>query len=461
MPTARSREDLRPVAALFAFYLLVQGAWGSYGRYSVYFLVALTGALAVLVVWGDRLRPAPATPLLSAMSGLVGLLVLFSFLTRQQLACAVRPEGVLPRLLGVVAAALLTGGWAVRSRRFGIGLLAAAAAVFGLYLAAQLVRTPSPVMDVWSISMEATQALLHGQNPYARTYSDVYAAAGVPGYGYASLYIYLPGLLLHYAPAVALGLDVRWVSLAAMTAGLLVFGLLVRARRDEAPDAWQATVPVVACLLFWFHGGQAFLLEQAWPESLILLYLCLAAWLWDGAPVAAAVALALGLTLKQTTWFCAPFLLALAATQRRWRMAAGVAIGVALVVAPFFLWDPAAFFHNVVVDLLQKRPRPDALSWAAVALRHWPAAQPAALGVSLLLYGFAFWRLLLHLRRASPDPVAATVRWTALGLLGFFLCLKQSFYNYYYLSAGLLTLYACLPAGPPARSNRPSRPSRT
>jgi len=429
MPTARSREDLRPVAALFAFYLLVQGAWGSYGRYNVYFLVALTGALAVLAVWGDRLRPAPATPLLSAMSGLVGLLVLFSFLTRQQLACAVRPEGVLPRLLGVVAAAL--------------------------------VRTPSPVMDVWSISMEATQALLHGQNPYARTYSDVYAAAGVPGYGYASLYIYLPGLLLHYAPAVALGLDVRWVSLAAMTAGLLVFGLLVRARRDEAPDAWQATVPVVACLLFWFHGGQAFLLEQAWPESLILLYLCLAAWLWDGAPVAAAVALALGLTLKQTTWFCAPFLLALAATQRRWRMAAGVAIGVALVVAPFFLWDPAAFFHNVVVDLLQKRPRPDALSWAAVALRHWPAAQPAALGVSLLLYGFAFWRLLLHLRRASPDPVAATVRWTALGLLGFFLCLKQSFYNYYYLSAGLLTLYACLPAGPPARSNRPSRPSRT
>ena len=191
-PQTQEREGMRPLVALVAFYLLVWAPWRTYGRFDVYSLIVVTVAFVLLAAWAGWLQVARPTPPLLTLAGLLGVLTVVGFLTVPPLYYAVRPEGALTPLIGIGAAALLVGGWAVRSHRLGIGLTAAAAAAFGVYLACQLARTPAPIMDVWSISSEATRALLHGQNPYTQTYTDVYRAVGAPGYGYAPIYIYLP-----------------------------------------------------------------------------------------------------------------------------------------------------------------------------------------------------------------------------------------------------------------------------
>ena len=60
-------------------------------------------------------------------------------------------------------------------------------------------------------------------------------------------------------------------------------------------------------------------------------------------------------------------------------------------------------------------------------------------------YAAAFGCLAWRLRRLRGDAaVAEAAKWMALGLLGFFLFLKVSFFNYYYVVAGLLACYALL-----------------
>ncbi len=446
-PGLTQRGDLLCAASIGVYFLFVQTIWQTRGRFEPGSLVVLTLVLGCLPWLAKHLSEVRTGKLTSIMAVVACSFVLAELFAGEHLLYAHAPPRPWARAIAPIAFGLLAAGWVARSRHVGFVLFAAAAVAFAAFLAIELRGSPNPVMDVWSINTEATQALLDGENPYKLVYSDIYKQAGQPGYGYEPRYIYLPGLLLHLAPVVAIGLDPRWTSLLAITAGLLMTAWHLRRSGGNARLSILCLPAVSACIIFWFHGGQVFLLEQAWPECLILAYIVLAALTWYRAPWAAGVALTLALTLKQTTWFCAPFLVALAIKQRRWRLIAGVAAGVGVLTLPFFLWHPGAFFQNVVMDLLLKAPRPDGLSWAAVLLRTYPTASPLATAVSVLLYGGAVWRLVVILRESRGEAaLRATIMWSALGMFGLFLFLKQSFYNYYYLVAGLLSLYAALGA---------------
>lgn len=96
--------------------------------------------------------------------------------------------------------------------------------------------------------------------------------------------------------------------------------------------------------------------------------------------------------------------------------------------------------------------------WGALCLLHAPSLFRWVTGLSLLTYGIALICLLRRLMRpADEDPVLETTKWMALGLAGFFLFLKQSFFNYYYVIGGLLAFYPSLaarhdPRGPGQRA---------
>lgn len=449
-------------------FLLVLSVWrcrGWFGPRSLTFLTA-TFLWCWAVFWMHRPGTLPAASWLVLAGGCLCAVVLVADLALfDPLLHPVSAPGVVPAVLPVVGAGLLAAGWWQGRCRVGRAALAGGVVCFGLLLAGHLLRTPEPLMDVWSITTEAARALLDGRNPYRLLYTDIYQQAGLPGYGYEMRFIYLPGHLLHAALPAAFGLDVRWVNLLALAAGLALFaGVAARGHGRGGGPVARLTAGV-AVLIFWFHGGQPYLLEQCWPEAMLLLYLCLVLWAWRRSAAAAGLALVLALTLKQTAWLCVPFLGALAVAERRWRSMAAVAAGVAVVVAPFFLWDPAAFFHNVVVDLLEKPPRPDALSWAAVALRYFPSAFRPVTALSFVAYAAALAMLVFRLRtRPREEWPAATHRWMTLGLFGLFLFLKQAFFNYYFLVAGLLAFYLAVrswaperPDGRPAVSGADSR----
>jgi hypothetical protein len=230
----------------------------------------------------------------------------------------------------------------------------------------------------------------------------------------------------------------------ALAGGLALSAFAVRRLKDGS-EGWTWAVAGSAAALFWYHGGQAFLLEQAWPEGLILLYLCLAALLWGRHAVLAGIALGLAMCVKQTAWFVGPFLGLAAIREKRWGLLAACAVVGLLFAVPFLAWDPGAFIDNCLVDLLRKPPRADGLSWAAFSLQHGGAAFGLVTALGYICYLGALALLARALwRRGERDALGAAWWAAAFGLLGFFLFLKQSFFNYYYLVAGMLAFYPLL-----------------
>ena len=431
--------DMQTALLLLAEGLLVFGVWRCRGWYSLPSLILVTVAFAVLLFLFLRRHFEGFDSLVVPGTGLlcVGML-LTDLVVVDPLLFGHSPQIIFLKALPFLAVGLLGAGWWTGRDRLGRLALAAGVLGFALYLAAQLLRTPSPVMDVWTITTEAAEAFLAGKNPYRLFYTDVYEKAGMPGYGYEMRFIYLPGHLLHAALPAAFGLDIRWVSLVAIAGGLGLFAWIVECNSSRMLRVGAGT----AVIIFWVHGGQPYLLEQSWPEAMLLVYLCLALWAWSSRPRIACIALVLALSLKQTTWFFAPFLIALLVAERRWGVIAVVAGGVALIVSPFFFWDPHAFFENVVLDLLQKSPRPNALSWASVVLRRVPSAFALITALSYVVYFAALAMLINRLRkRPREEWLAETEKWMIVGVFGFFLFLKQAFFNYYYLVSGLLAFY--------------------
>lgn len=440
----RSAQHLAMAVVVLA--ALVLAVWFSLGMFSLPALVVVTGCWAgcALLFAAPGQEGSPGRLLTAAVAaGAITCVALL--LGGEPLLYPARPRSAVQPFAGALALGLLLWGWLSGDRRRAHLLLVLATMAYAALLGAELLRSPSPVMDVWQIETEAAHVLLNGQNPYREIYGDVYEGAGVAGYGYPMRYIYLPGLLLHLAPAVWVGADIRWVSVLAMCGGFLLFARLVRGCSPGGGYRHPLALAAAAAVIFWFQPGQPFLLEQAWPEALILFYVALAFRAWRGHPVLAGAALVLALSLKQTTWFLLPFLVGLAVRERRWRMMTLVAVGVTCLLLPFLVWSPHHFVQNVLVDLLQKAPRSDSLSWSSLAQGGTGAALLWVSGVGWVAYGAGWLGLASHLSRSGDrDLTLAALKWAILSLFAFFLFLKQSFFNYYYLIAGLLALYVCL-----------------
>jgi len=448
------RAPGRPAWLGWGWLLLLQfavilSAWWAGGLFDYRALIILTVVFAGCVGFLGLARPRAGTWWLVLPTGAVLAAVLVhDLLTREALLYAEKPQRLAFLVLAGASLALLIVGWLVRRRWLRIGLSIGAVLLFGAFLVSQLHRSPSPLIDTWQTNSEATEAFLKGLNPYDREYTNIYEQRGSDiKVDYPMLFNYLPGLILHYVPGTVLGGDIRWTNLAGMTCGLLVFALCVRPRSGGPSRAPHPVTRAAAVVLFWYHGGQMLVLEQAWPEAWLLVYIALAMWTWRRSRWVPAAALILALTLKQTAWFCAPFFVALSLREGRWRLIAAVAAGVAAVVLPFFLWNPRAFTHNVVLHFLKLGARPQALSWTAACLRAAPHLVPLVSWLSYAVYAAAFGCLVVRIRRCRGHAaVMETYTWMTLGLFGLFLFLKQSFFNYYYVVGGLLAFYPCLAA---------------
>jgi hypothetical protein len=427
---------------------LICGVHYSRGSHDPWALAVVS--LVLTLLWGllGRHVPRGETPALAVVLALgFSIGMVWHFMAHDPMIFAIDRQRKRYLLLAAASLGMMTCHWALPRRRTVTPLFVGSLAMYAAFLVLQMLRSPTPIIDGFVLNTEAAQALLRGEFIYGRRYTDIYQVWGWPGFGYEIRYIYLPGLAMHYVPAVALGLDIRWVNLLAMTCA---FGLFASCVGRARADGWRPrpVTAAAALVMFWFHAGQMFMLEQAWPEGLVLLYVCLALWAWRRSAVLTAAGLIAALTLKQTAWFCAPFVFGLAARERRWGLLAAVAAGVTAVVGPFFFSDPAAFFSDVVVDLWAKPPRWDSLSWSAVCLHYCRPLFTWTYPVSFIAYLLAVGLFWGRVRRLSgEEAVLETVKWMAIGLLGLFLFLKQSFFNYYYVVEGLLAFYVCLAAG--------------
>ncbi len=341
-----------------------------------------------------------------------------------------------PFHVGVVVAGALVGlgvwrAWWARWALVG---------VFVVLAAWVLHASPNPEIDVVLFQREGASALLHGLNPYALRYRDIYA--GTPGY--ESVVLYGPGLsvdgvlqfgfpyfplsLLLTLPAHALIGDYRWAQLLAVA---FAGGVAMLARPG------RLSLLAGAMLLFTPRGF--FVLEQGWTEPLVLGVLAATVLAADKKPSWVPWLFGLLLAVKQYTLFLVPLsVLLLPDDQRTLRGAVVFLLRAAapalLVTVPFVLWSPGDFWFDVVKLQTLQPFRPDALSFAAKwnQLVGSPPVAWWAFVVAASASAVCAWRL-------PRGPGSFLVGVTVTYLL-FFASSKQAFANYYFFVIGAAAL---------------------
>lgn len=225
--------------------------------------------------------------------------------------------------------------------------------------------------DAAALDHVAARALVHGHDPYTASLSSAALLLKTPaGYwtytitgGHVLNLSYPAGSVLAYAAAYALGFHhaiVDWVDVTAWIASaVLLFLLLPRNLRWLA-----ALVGMTAFFMDLFTGGGT--------DAVFVPFVMLAVWRWDrygtGRQAGLArwigpVALGLACSVKQTPWFCVPFLVAGIAVEahrdgRRPLLVAArylaVTVGVFTAVnLPFVVWGPEGWWHGVLTPMAQ------------------------------------------------------------------------------------------------------------
>lgn len=225
--------------------------------------------------------------------------------------------------------------------------------------------------DSAALDHVAARVLVQGRDPYTSSLSSAALLLKTPtsywtytvNGGHILNVSYPAGSFLAYALAYALGFHhqvVDWVDTIAWVASVvLLFFLLPRSLR------WLAAL---AGLSGFFMG----LFTSGGTDAIFVPFAMLAVWRWDrygldkGAGLArwiGPVALGLACTVKQTPWFCLPFLvvgISIEVHRSGRRPLPIVARYVAVVLAvftavnlPFIIWGAAAWWHGVVTPLAQ------------------------------------------------------------------------------------------------------------
>ena len=261
-----------------------------------------------------------------------------------------------------------TGFDLTTSRAQGIGLGVALATVV-VTNGADIAARPFYDTDSAAFNDVATRMLLHGHDPYTTSLSGASAllhqASAYWTYllngGHVTQVSYPAGAFLLQAPLAALGvhhLTTDWLDLAAWVATAVILYLALPTRlRWLAPLVFLAT----SFSLDFTNGG---------TDALFLPFLALAVWRWDRVVALDAtrlqrwmgpVALGVACSVKQSPWFCVPFLVLAVALEARAlavpavRSAArylSIVLGTFGVVnLPFIIWNATAWWHGTMLPL--------------------------------------------------------------------------------------------------------------
>lgn len=273
-------------------------------------------------------------------------------------------------LIGVVGMSLAWLTTSVRSRLFQaaslLGVLASVVIPRGIGIHVREYYTT----DSAAFDHVAAQALQHGLDPYTTSMSAAAPLLNQPAFywtytvtgSHVSHVSYPAGSFLIDLPALALGfqhLIVDWTDLIAwLVTGVLLFTLL---------PAWLRWLGALIILTPLFSSA----FSAGGTDAAFLPFLVVAVWRWDrfGQSKEAGVArwigpLALGLacSIKQTPWFCVPFLAAGVALEARrtGRHAVQVLLRYTAIVAavfgavnlPFIIWHPEAWAHGTLIPFV-------------------------------------------------------------------------------------------------------------
>lgn len=295
--------------------------------------------------------------------------------------------------------------------------------------------SPNPWIDVFVFQRDGVAALMHGTNPYAITFPNIYGNGVYYGPGMIANgrvlfgYVYFPLTLLMVLPGTWIFGDTRFAQLFAIALVALSLGA----------GRTKGTIGLAAAALLVLLPRGYFVLEQSWTEPLVLVTLALVVWSAKHRPRLLPYAVGLFFASKQYAVIAAPVGLLLI-WGMPWRDAAAfigkVALTGIVVTLPFVLWSPRDFYHSVVELQFYQPFRDDALSVLAWYKRTHHVEPPVWLAFAGAIAGSALALLRL------PRNAAGFAGGVAVALFLFIAFNKQAFCNYYFLVSGALFLAA-------------------
>ncbi len=225
--------------------------------------------------------------------------------------------------------------------------------------------------DSAALDHVAARVLAHGHNPYTTSLASASVLLKTPSSfwtytitgGHVAGVSYPAGSFLAYVPAFALGFHhevVDWMDLYAwLASALLLFFLVPLFLR------WLAVLITLTGIFTGIFAGGG-------TEAIFIPFAMLAVWHWDrygkGKQAGIArwvgpIALGLACSIKQTPWFCVPFLVIgiYIETRRSGRSPIPVVVRYLSVVLavfvavnlPFVIWSPSAWWHGTLTPLVQ------------------------------------------------------------------------------------------------------------
>ena len=168
-----------------------------------------------------------------------------------------------------------------------------------------------------------------GQRFIAGQHSHIYDP--IPSIWHGALPIYLPAMWLPYVPALALGIDMRWIAIAGLLFAFGTFIFLYRPSGDPAQPALSTGRPnetrgpfflgVLAFLLFWWvvADNTAGVVSVSEEGVVIGYYVLLVLALLSGKPWLTGIAISLCMLSRYALVGWIPAYLLYLALERRWR----------------------------------------------------------------------------------------------------------------------------------------------
>lgn len=343
----------------------------------------------------------------------------------------------------VCAVAAFAIALSAKNARFRGWALAVLVMVF-LFLGMWIVHaSPQPHIDVWLFERDAARALLHGQNPYAMTFPDIYHST-LPGYPQQ---VYGPGLVVN--DRCQFGFPYPPVTLLFTTLGYLIAGdpryaqvvaLAVAGLFIAFSGRWR--IAVVAMALLLFTPRVFFVLGRAWTEPFAVMLLAATIFCAVRQSRWLPVSLGLFLATKQYLILAVPLTFFLLPPGWKWRdwiwLLMKAALAAAVMTLPFALWDFAAFWKSTVTVQQIAPFRWDALSFIVWWGFHGHGDQVKLPNYAVLPAAVALLIALAIALRRSPRTPAGFAASLALLSLAFFAFNKQAFCNYYFFVIGAI-----------------------
>ncbi len=338
------------------------------------------------------------------------------------------------------------------------------ATTFGVQMIKRAQTGPTRFIHDGAVQTEDSVTFLTaGVNPYSADYRqspfggyiDTFSQGVRPNPAWTH-YVYLPFLTLASVPfSVGLRSVTGWFDerVVFILAELLAVVMVVRLARGRE---WRLLI------------GSLFLLNPIWTNFFVigfndvfmfaLLAGCLAS-LQRRQWLAAGIWYGLAAASKQSAWLFAPFFLAylvwgLRASRRQWgRSVAAAALTAAIIIGPFFLWDPQGFIDDVwkyptgsaewSYPIAGSGFGPWLVRWGFIKSRwdYYPFGIIQAV-VGLPLLGVLLWRL-----KRSPTLARMILFSVVFGFVWWFF--SRYYNNNYYAYFTFLLIAGLAAAGPP------------